>query len=91
MSWGGVIGAIAWVGLSFGFSWYVAHFGNYNKTYGSLGAVIGFMTWIWLSTTVILLGAQLNAELEVQTMRDSTVGPGKALGARGAASADTVA
>ena len=91
VSWGGVIGAIAWVGLSLGFSWYVAHFGNYNKTYGSLGAVIGFMTWIWLSTTVVLLGAQLNAELEVQTMRDSTVGPRKALGSRGAASADTVA
>ena len=91
VSWGGIIGAIAWVGLSFGFSWYVAHFGNYNKTYGSLGAVIGFMTWIWLSTTVILLGAQLNAELEVQTMSDSTIGPGKAIGSRGAASADTVA
>ena len=46
------------------FSWYAAHFGSYNKTYGSLGAVIGFMTWIWLSSAVVLLGAELDAEME---------------------------
>ena len=91
VSWGGVFGALAWIGLSLGFSWYVSHFGSYNKTYGSLGAVVGFMTWIWLSTTVVLLGAQINAELETQTRRDSTVGAEKPLGTRGAASANTVA
>lgn len=91
VSWGGAIGAISWLGLSVGFSWYVAHFGNYNKTYGSLGAIIGFMTWIWLSTTVLLVGAQINAELEAQTERDSTVGIEKPLGSREAASANTVA
>ena len=91
VTWGGTIGAISWLGLSIGFSWYVAHFGSYNKTYGSLGAIIGFMTWIWLSTTVLLVGAQINAELEAQTERDSTVGGHKPLGARGAASANTVA
>jgi membrane protein len=64
---GSVLASIAWVVLSVGFSWYVAHFGSYDKTYGSLGAAIGFMTWIWLSTTIILIGAQLNAETERQS------------------------
>ena len=71
ITWGSAFAAIAWIVLSLGFSWYVTHFGNYNKTYGSLGAVVGFMTWIWLSTTVILLGAQLNAEMETQTDHDT--------------------
>ena len=91
VSWGGAFGAIGWVVLSVGFSWYVTNFGSYNKTYGSLGAIIGFMTWIWLSTTVLLVGAQLNAEMEVQTARDTTTGKPKALGQRGATAADTVA
>ena len=51
------------------FSWYAANFGNFNKTYGSLGAIIGFMTWMWLSIIVVLMGAKLNAELEHQTTR----------------------
>ena len=91
VSWGGVIGAVSWIVLSFGFSWYVEHFGNYNKTYGSLGAVIGFMTWIWLSSTVLLLGAQINAEMETQTASDTTVGGEKPRGSRGASAADAVA
>jgi len=72
------------------FSWYAANFGSYNKTYGSLGAAIGFITWIWLSTIVVLLGAELVAEMEHQTARDTTTGPPKPLGTRGAAMADTV-
>ncbi len=91
VTWGGVFGAVAWVAVSVGFSWYVAHFGSYNKTYGSLGAIVGFMTWIWISTTVLLLGAQLNAEMEVQTRRDTTTGAPQPLGRRGADAADTVA
>ena len=59
--------------------------------YGSLGAMIGFMTWIWLSTTVLLVGAQINAELETQTKRDSTISADRPVGARGAAPADIVA
>ena len=90
VTWGGAIAAVTWVALSVGFSWYVEHFGSYNKTYGSLGAIIGFMTWIWLSTTVLLLGAQINAELETQTAADSTIGGGKPLGRRGASAADTL-
>ena len=89
VSWGGGVAAIGWVLVSIGFSYYVANFGSYNKTYGSLGAVIGFMTWIWISSMVILMGAELDAELEQQTDRDSTVGPAKPQGSRGATKADT--
>ncbi len=89
ISWGAAAAAIGWVLVSAGFSFYVGHFGSYNKTYGSLGAVVGFMTWIWISSIVILMGAELNAELEQQTERDSTVGPEKPEGERGAFKADT--
>jgi len=58
---GSAVAAVLWLGGSLLFSWYVANFGSYNKTYGSLGAAIGFMTWIWISTTIVLLGAQVNA------------------------------
>jgi membrane protein len=88
VSWGGAAAAIVWVAASLGFSYYVENFGNYNKTYGTLGAAIGFMTWIWISTMVVLMGAELNAELEQQTGMDSTVGPEKPQGARGAYKAD---
>ena len=91
VSWGGGVAAVLWVLVSLAFSFYVSNFGNYNKTYGSLGAAIGFMTWIWISCMVVLLGAELNAELEQQTARDSTTGPERPLGQRGATKADTVA
>jgi membrane protein len=88
VSWGGAFAAVFWVIASLAFSFYVANFGNYNKTYGTLGAAIGFMTWIWISTMVVLMGAELNAELERQTGRDSTVGAEKPPGIRGAYMAD---
>lgn len=87
---GSALAAILWLGGSGLFSWYVANFGKYNQTYGSLGAAIGFMTWIWLSTTIVLLGAQLNAEMEHQTAEDTTVGEPVPLGSRQATMADTV-
>ena len=87
---GGLVAAVLWLAVSMLFSWYVANFGSYNETYGSLGAVIGFMTWIWLSTVVVLLGAEINAEVEHQTTKDTTKGPRQPLGARGAQMADTV-
>jgi len=87
---GGVVAAVLWLAASMLFSWYVANFGSYNETYGSLGAVIGFMTWIWISSIVVLLGAELNAEMEHQTAKDSTVGPDRPMGSRGATMADTV-
>jgi membrane protein len=87
---GSIGAAILWVVASMLFSWYAANFGSYNETYGSLGAVVGFMTWLWISTIVILLGAELNAETEHQTAKDSTTGGDKPMGARQAAMADTV-
>jgi membrane protein len=73
------------------FSWYAANFSNYNATYGSLGALIGFLTWMWLSATIVITGAELNSELEHQTSRDSTTGAPLPLGLRGAYMADHVA
>jgi membrane protein len=64
---GNVIAAISWLILSALFSWYIGHFGNYDATYGSLGAAIGMMTWIWISIIVVLLGAELNAESQRKT------------------------
>ncbi len=94
MAWvapGTILAAVGLVVFSMAFSWYAANFANYNETYGSLGAVIGFMTWMWLSTTIVLVGAELNHEAERQTTRDTTTGAPKPMGARGAHGADTVA
>jgi len=91
VTWGSAVAGTLWLVASGLFSWYVANFGSYNETYGSLGAAIGFMTWIWLSTSVVLLGAELNAEMEHQTARDTTEGTQKPLGTRQARMADTVA
>ena len=90
ISAGSMFAATAWLLVSSLFSWYLANFANYNATYGSLGAVVGLMMWMWFSTIVVLVGAELNAEIEHQTARDSTVGPEKPLGVRGAVVADTV-
>jgi membrane protein len=87
---GSIIAAVVWIVGSMLFSWYVANFGNYNETYGSLGAAIGFMTWLWLSTTIVLVGAELNAEIEHQTAKDTTKGPPQPMGARGAQVADSL-
>ena len=64
IKWGGAFGAVGWVVASVAFSWYAANFGTFNKTYGSLGAVIGFMIWIWVSAIVVLIGAEINAAVE---------------------------
>ena len=90
VTWGGALAAFGWLAVSMLFSWYVGSFAHYSVTYGSLGAVVGFMTWLWLTVTVILLGAELNAEMEHQTTRDSTTGAPMPMGARGARMADTL-
>ena len=90
ITWGSAIAALLWLAASGLFSWYVANFGNFNQTYGSLGAVIGFMTWLWISAIVILLGAEIDAEMEHQTARDTTTGAPLPMGVRGARVADTV-
>lgn len=91
VSVGSLVGTLTWLVGSAGFSWYLSHVADYNATYGSLGAAVGFMTWLWLSAIVVLLSAQLNAEIEHQTARDSTVGSSeRPIGQRHAVMADTV-
>jgi membrane protein len=90
VTWGSVAAALLWLVASMAFSFYVGRFAHYDRTYGSLGAVVGFMTWIWLSVIVVLLGAELNAEIEHQTAVDSTVGTPKPMGTRHAKMADTL-
>lgn len=90
VSRGSIIASILWALTSALFSWYAANFGNFNKTYGSLGAVVVMMTWFWLSSYIILLGGEINSELEHQTKKDTTSGQPKPMGSRGARMADTV-
>jgi membrane protein len=87
---GALLAAGVWLIASMLFSWYAANFGSFNETYGSLGAAIGFMIWIWISAIIILVGAELNAETEHQTARDSTEGSPQPMGSRGAAVADSL-
>jgi len=87
---GSVTASVLWLLGSGLFSWYLANFAHYNTTYGSLGAVFGFMMWIWLSSVIVLVGAEVNAEIERQTLKDSTTGEPRPLGDRGADAADTV-
>lgn len=91
VSGGGVIATLIWVAASAAFSVYVAKFGNYDKSFGSLGAVVVLLTWLYLSAYVVLLGACFNAEMERQTARDTTTGAERPIGQRGAKMADTVA
>jgi membrane protein len=90
VSWGTVVALALWLLGSVGFSWYVDNFGNYNQTYGALAAVIILLLWLFLSAFAVLLGAELDAEIERQTVRDTTTGPERPLGERGAEVADTV-
>ncbi|MFL6822681.1 MAG: YihY/virulence factor BrkB family protein [Xanthobacteraceae bacterium] len=80
LTWGSVFAAVGWLVVSILFSWYAENFGNYNKTYGSLGAIIAFMFWLWLSIIVVLIGGELNAETEHQTVHDTTTGAPRPLG-----------
>ncbi|BDV33772.1 YihY/virulence factor BrkB family protein [Methylocystis iwaonis] len=90
VSWGAAFAAIFWLIASLLFSWYAANLGKFNETYGSLGAAIGFMLWLWVSAIVLLVGAELDAEMEHQTAKDTTTGAPQPLGERGAVMADTI-
>ena len=90
VSWGAVIASVLWIIGSALFSLYVTQFGNYNKTYGSMAAVIILMMWFLLTAYVFLIGAEINAEMERQTEKDTTDAKGRPLGSRGAHAADTV-
>jgi uncharacterized BrkB/YihY/UPF0761 family membrane protein len=90
ISVGSVVATLTWMAASALLSYYLSNFGHYDATYGSLGAAIALMIWMWMSTIVILFGAELNSEIEHQTTADSTTGVPKPLGARGAKMADSV-
>ena len=87
---GSIVATVLWVIASILFSIYVRNFGSYNETYGSLGGVIILLMWFWLSAFVVLLGAELNSEMEHQTKKDTTTGGEKPMGQRGARMADRV-
>jgi membrane protein len=88
---GSVVATVLWLIVSVLFSYYVGHVASYDATYGPIGAVVGVMMWFWMTAYVVLLGAELNAELELQTAHDSTRGQAKPMGRRGAFVADHVA
>lgn len=85
---GAAVACVVWVAGSVGFAWYVQSFGAYNETFGTLGGVVVLLTWLWLSAFVILMGAELDSEMEAQTRRDTTVGPQRRMGNRDAVKAD---
>lgn len=87
---GSVVAALGWIATSAAFSWYLSALASFSETYGSLATVIAFMIWLWLSVFVVLFGGEINAEAERQTARDTTTGPEKPLGRRGAVVADTI-
>jgi membrane protein len=90
VSWGAVVATVLWLVTSILFSVYVSNFGSYNETYGSLGAGVVFLMWLYLSAFIVLIGAELNSEMEHQTTRDTTRGAEQPMGQRGAQKADTV-
>lgn len=85
---GAIFASFGWLIGSLLFSWYVTNFEDYNKTYGAIGAVIGLLSWMWLSATIVLVGAELNSEAERQTDQDTTTGAPLPMGLRGADAAD---
>ena len=90
VSWGALAATVLWIVASAVFSLYVGQFASYDKSYGSLGAVVVLLMWLYLSAFAVLFGAELNAEIEHQTARDSTTGRPKPMGRRGAQMADTL-
>jgi membrane protein len=87
---GSILSTFLWLVITMGFAFYAANLTSYNATYGSLAAVVIFLMWLFLSAFAVLIGAELNSEIERQTMVDSTVGPDQPIGSRGAVMADTV-
>ena len=90
LSWGAVLSTAVWIVASAGFTYYLSNFADYNATYGALGAVAGLMVWIWISVMILIVGAEINAELEHQTEVDTTTGEPLPMGDRGAVVADTL-
>jgi membrane protein len=89
VSQGAILATVLWIVASVAFSLYVSNFGSYNETYGAIAGVAVLMLWLYLTSYLVLLGAEINAETERQTLKDTTVGPDKPMGQRGAEAADT--
>ena len=90
VTWGSTFATISWLIMSLAFTTYLDRIADFNVTYGALAAPIGFLLWVWLSIIVIILGAEINGELEHQTAVDTTIGPERPMGKRGAVMADTL-
>ncbi len=89
VSWGAVIATVLWLVGSALFTLYVNNFGNFGKTYGSFAGIVVLMLWLMLTAFIVLLGAEINGEIERQTAKDTTVGSEQPMGQRGAEPADT--
>jgi len=70
ITWGSSIATVCWLAGTLAFSWYALHYGNYNQVYGDLGQLVGFLVWVWLSMMIVLLGAEINSELELDKHRN---------------------
>ena len=88
---GATAACVIWVVASIGFSIYVSNFASYNASFGSVAGVVVLLMWLWISAYIVLLGAEVNAEVEAQTRHDTTDGAREPMGSRGAEKADTVA
>jgi membrane protein len=91
VSWGAVIATVLWIAASAGFSLFVANFGKYNETYGTIAGVIVLLMWLWISAFAALVGAEINSEMELQTRKDTTIHGDKPMGRREAWVADHAA
>ncbi|WP_145102983.1 YihY/virulence factor BrkB family protein [Cereibacter sediminicola] len=90
VTWGSGIATVVWLVASIAFTIYLENFANYSATYGSLGALVGLLLWVWIAVMILIIGAEINSEMEHQTARDTTVGPNRPMGQRGAVMADTL-
>ena len=90
VTWGSAFATTSWLIMSIAFTTYLDRVADFNATYGALAAPIGFLLWVWMSIIVIILGGEINGELEHQTAMDTTIGPDRPMGKRGAVMADTL-
>lgn len=90
VTWGSGLATLVWLAVSVAFTIYLENFADYSATYGSLGALVGLLLWVWIAVMILIVGAEINSEMEHQTARDTTTGPERPMGGRGAVMADTL-